>query len=100
MKNTKQKVILIGAGMRGMQYTDIMKDNYSDFFEVVAVAEPLPDRREYVRKKHNIPLENCFETFEPLLEKEKLADIAIIANMDRGHTPAALMAIEDRKSVV
>ncbi len=94
MKNTKQKVILIGAGMRGMQYTDIMKDNYSDFFEVVAVAEPLEDRREYVKNKHNISSDNCFETFEPLLEKEKFADIAIIANMDRDHTAAALMAIE------
>lgn len=45
----KLKVILIGAGGRGIGYTDIMA-NHPDKYEVVAVAEPLDKRREYVKK--------------------------------------------------
>ena len=78
----KKKVILIGAGLRGLQYTNIMFE-LADRYEVIAVAEPIEDRREYIRKKHNIPEELCFTTWEPLLELPKLADAAIIANMDR-----------------
>ena len=46
------KVILIGAGGRGKTYTDLMTD---DRFEVVAVADPVKERREYIKEKHHIP---------------------------------------------
>ena len=36
----KKKIILIGAGLRGLQYTNIMFD-LADRYEVVAVAEPV-----------------------------------------------------------
>lgn len=89
----KKKIILIGAGLRGLQYTNIMKD-LPDRYEVVAVAEPVEDRREYVRKKHNIPAELCFTTWEPLLELPKMADAAIIATMDRDHLAPTMLAID------
>ena len=89
----KKKIILIGAGLRGLQYTNIMMD-LSDRYEVVAVAEPVEDRREYIRKKHNIPTELCFTTWEPLLELPKMADAAIIATMDRDHFAPTMLAID------
>ncbi|MBE6633238.1 MAG: Gfo/Idh/MocA family oxidoreductase [Ruminococcaceae bacterium] len=89
----KKKIILIGAGLRGLQYTNIMMD-LADRYEVVAVAEPLEDRREYVRKKHNIPAELCFTTWEPLLALPKMADAAIIATMDRDHLAPTMLAID------
>ena len=89
----KKKIILIGAGLRGLQYTNIMFE-LADRYEVVAVAEPVEDRREYIRKKHNIPGELCFATWEPLLELPKLADAAIIANMDRDHLVPTMIAID------
>ena len=46
------KVALIGAGLRGQAYTDFMTD---ERFQVVAVAEPIEERREYIRKLHNVP---------------------------------------------
>lgn len=87
------KVIVLGAGGRGGRYTDIMGE-YPDRFKVVGVAEPIEDRREYIRKKHNVPEENCFVTWEHALEREKFADICIISTMDQMHYAPAMKAIE------
>lgn len=89
----KLKVILIGAGGRGTAYTNIMAD-CPDKFEVVAVAEPIDVRREYIRQKHNVPENMCFTSWEPLLEMDKMADVAVISTMDRMHHAPALAAIE------
>lgn len=92
MKNSKTlKVILIGAGSRGQAYTNLMQD---DKFKVVAVAEPESNEREYMKNLHNIPDEMCFETWEPLLDLEKIADVAIIATVDSMHYAPAMKAIE------
>ncbi len=89
----KIKVILIGAGSRGTAYTNIMVQN-PDKFEVIAVAEPIESRREYIKEKHNISENMCFESFEPLLALGKIADLAVIATMDRDHTEVSLRAID------
>ena len=90
----KRKVIAIGCGGRGKTYTDVMADHFSDDFEVVAVAEPVDDRRNYMKQKHNLPDDMCFSTWEPLLKLPKFADIAVIATMDRDHYAPAMAAIE------
>ena len=54
------KVILIGAGMRGQTYTRFMQD---DRFQVVGVAEPVKERRDFIKERHNIPDEMCFESW-------------------------------------
>lgn len=84
-------VILIGAGVRGQNYTNYMKDNG---FKVVAVAEPLEVRREYIKKTHNIPDEMCFKSWEEILAKPKMADVAIISTQDQLHYAPAMKAIE------
>ena len=88
----KIKVILIGAGNRGAAYTDIMAQ-MMDKYEVVAVAEPIESRREYIKEKHKIPQEMCFATGEELLSLGKIADAAIIATMDRDHFKLTMQAI-------
>lgn len=87
----KLKVILIGAGSRGQRYTDEMD---VEKFDVIAVAEPVTKFRNYIKEKHNIPDEMCFDTWEPLLEMPKIADIAIIATMDKMHYAPTMKAIE------
>lgn len=89
----KLKAILIGAGSRGIGYTDIMAE-LPDKFEVVAVAEPIENRREYIKNKHNINEEFCFDDWKPLLELGKIADVAVICTMDRDHYDVALKAID------
>lgn len=92
--NNVKKVILIGAGSRGCCYTDKISDAFSNDFKVVAVAEPREHFRNYIKEKHGIDESMCFESWEPLLGREKIADIAIIATMDRDHIGPALAAID------
>ena len=87
------KVILIGAGNRGTTYTDIMA-GMPDKFQVVAVAEPIESRRNHVRDLHHIPEELCFDDYGPLFSLGKIADLAVIATMDRQHFEPAMKAIE------
>lgn len=89
----KIKVILIGAGGRGTCYTSYMA-KMPEQFEVVAVAEPIDSRRENIKKTHNIPDEMCFTDYKPLLKLGKIADLAVIATMDRDHFEPAMMAID------
>lgn len=90
----KVKVIVIGAGNRGQAYTDIMKDSYGDKYQVVGVAEPICDRREYIKNKHGILEENCYESWEQILNVPKFADVALISTMDRMHYGPAMKALE------
>ena len=89
----RKKLILIGAGNRGKRYTDIAK-NIGEKFEIVAVAEPIAERREVMARIHGLTPDACYESWEPILEKEKFADAVIIATMDRDHFEPAMAAIE------
>ena len=72
----KMKVVLIGAGQRGITYTDIMSQN-PERYEVVAVAEPIESRRNYIQKKHGIPGDRCFADWAPLIALGKIAEIIL-----------------------
>lgn len=90
--NKTIKVILIGAGLRGIEYTDIMS-TLGDKYKVVAVAEPIESRRNYIKEKHGIDDSLCFDSYEPLLKLGKIADLAIISTMDQQHFDPAMKAI-------
>ncbi|MBR5515923.1 MAG: Gfo/Idh/MocA family oxidoreductase [Clostridia bacterium] len=90
----KLTAILIGAGNRGETYTNIMRRQMPEKFQVVAVAEPIEDRRNYIKEKHKLSDDMCFSDWAPLLEKGKIADFAVIATMDRVHYAPAIAAIE------
>lgn len=87
------RVIVIGAGGRGKTYTDIM-GQYPDRFRVVGVAEPIRERREYVRDVHRLDPADCYDTWETILARPKFADVAIISTMDQMHYAPAMKAIE------
>ena len=87
--------ILIGAGNRGEAYTNIMTQ-MGDKFKVIAVAEPIESRRNAIKEKHQIPDNMCFEDWRPLLSLGKIADIAIIATMDKGHLEPTMEAVGGR----
>ncbi len=89
----KLKVIVIGCGNRGISYSTIMHEN-CDRFEVVAIAEPIDDRRDYLKRMWDIPEEMCFRSYTELLSKGKIADLAVISTMDRDHFEPAMKAID------
>ncbi len=86
-------VALLGGGDRGRGYTNKMLD-LPDRFKVVAVAEPEKNRRDIIQRRHNLPDEMCFETWEDVLSKPKFADIMMICTQDNMHYEPALKAID------
>lgn len=87
------KVIVLGAGQRGQIYTNVMA-KMPEQFQVVGVAEPVQMNRDYIREKHRIAPENCFESWEQILDKPKFADVAIIGTQDKMHYAPAMKALE------
>ena len=85
--------ILIGAGNRGELYARNMGE-MEDKYKVIAVAEPIESRRNVIKERHGISEEMCFTDWKPLLEKGKIADVAVIATMDKQHLEPTLAAIE------
>ena len=88
-----KKMIVIGAGGRGTGYSQIAS-RMGDAFSVVAVAEPIDSRRNYLRDLFSIPEELCHCSWEDLLARPKFADAVMIATMDRDHFAPAMAAIE------
>ena len=86
-------VILIGAGDRGTTYIKHMK-NMPEKFKIVAVAEPIEARRNFVKDLFDLSDSMCFADWKDILDRPKLADIAIIATMDEMHYEPAMKAIE------
>lgn len=86
-------VIVIGAGGRGTRYSDIAAA-MGEEFKIIAVAEPVDIRRNYIRDKFNLPEEMCHTSWEDFLSRPKFADLVIIATMDRQHYAPAMAAIE------
>jgi len=94
MSNMKKvRAIMIGTGNRGSNYATRAKENCPDF-EMVAIADPNPVRRDYVQQLYNLPDSACYNDYREILEKEKMADMAIIATQDKMHFEPAMMAIE------
>lgn len=89
----KYSVIVIGAGGRGGKYASIMS-TCPDKFNVVAVADPAKGCRDAVQKTYNLPDNMCFHSWEDILAKPKMADLALICTKDDMHYEPAMKAIE------
>ncbi len=85
------KLILIGAGQRGMIYAAYAREKGH---EIVALAEPDAEKRESAGAALAVPPEKRFHTGRELLALPKMADAAIIATMDRDHYQEAVPAME------
>ncbi|MDR0267410.1 Gfo/Idh/MocA family oxidoreductase [Paenibacillus sp.] len=93
------KAVLIGAGARGRSYARHALD-YPHELEIVAVAEADPDRRARFAEMHNIPPERCYESWEPLLNEPRLAEIAIVCTQDQMHHGPTMQALKQNYHVI
>ena len=85
--------IIIGAGNRGGTYATKMSE-MPEQYKVVGVADPRSADRDFIRQLHGVPEENCFASWEQILAKPKMADLAVIATVDDMHYAPAMKAIE------
>lgn len=86
--------VLIGAGIRGGYVYASYALEHPEEFRIVAVAEPDEVRREQVSRQHGISIENQYESYEQLFEKECMADCALVCTQDKMHYAPVKLALE------
>ena len=86
------KLALIGAGQRGMIYSEYA--HFKKGIEIVAVAEPDPKRREIAAEKFSIGKERQYTDAEEFFQAGKLCDAVIISTLDKDHYQQAMKALE------
>ena len=86
-------VIVLGAGSRGQTYSRFMGE-MPDKYKIVGVAEPVESKRRSMQKKYGIAEECCFIDWREILDRPKMADIAVISTLDADHYAPAMKAIE------
>ena len=86
-------VIVLGAGSRGRTYSYHM-NAMSDKYKIVGMADPAEAKRRDMQRNYGVPAEMCFADWREILDRPKMADIAVIATMDGEHYEPAMKAIE------
>lgn len=88
------KLILIGAGNRGMEvYARHIKTHHPEV-QFVGVAEPNVEKRKKFCENYAIPEGCCFGDWEEILDLPCFADAAIIATQDSLHFDPTMKALE------
>ncbi len=85
--------ILVGAGNRANVYASVSFD-FPEKLKVVGLVDPNPERLEFMKKRFNVPDENCFDYVDALCKREKFADVVINGTMDQLHVDTAIPTLE------
>jgi predicted dehydrogenase len=85
--------VVLGYGGRGGYY-GWMATQFPNEWQITGVAEPIDYRREAATKRHNLPQDRVFTTWEHVFERPKFADAVVVSTQDAMHTKPALRAIE------
>lgn len=94
MSMRKLKLAGIGCGGRTRTYCSLAAEYFSDRFEIVAAADPKPERAEWLRRyAENPETFRVFESDAALLAEEKLADVVIIGTQDSFHVKPCIEAM-------
>jgi Oxidoreductase family, NAD-binding Rossmann fold len=72
------KAVLIGAGKRGWRFGKFSK-KHPDQLQIIAIGEPLADRRREAANALGLTNEACLNNWEEVFEKQTGAGVAIIA---------------------
>lgn len=96
--NEKVKISIIGAGNRATAYITAMQKYYNDEFEIVAIFDPNPIRKEYYKTKYNVG--KIYDSYEAFLELPRISDVVIIATLDDMHFIPTIAAIEKGYDII
>lgn len=89
----KIKIVLLGAGDRGRIYSRYI-EKYSDIATIVAVAEPIKERRQFVKDMFNLSDDMVFESWEQVLSLGKIGDVLIVATQDKMHYEPTMKGLD------
>jgi len=85
---------LIGAGNRGLRTYGRYAELYPHELGFVAVAEPDPVRRQGFAEIHGIPEAGRWESWQDLLDRDRVCGAVFICTQDRMHYGPTLAALE------
>ncbi|MBR4673926.1 MAG: Gfo/Idh/MocA family oxidoreductase [Victivallales bacterium] len=85
----KVKLMIIGCGGRGTGYSKYALKN-PERAEVVAVADPIPERRNTIGDAHGIPEKFRFHDWKEAAKMPRLADAVLICTQDNMHEEPAI----------
>lgn len=86
------KVVVIGMGARGKNYSGILHDEFN--VPIVAVCDTNKECLQYATEKFGIPKNKLFIDEDEFFEQGKLADVCIVSTQDTQHIGHALKALE------
>lgn len=89
----KIRIAILGFGQRGYIYANIIK-SHPDEMELAAVCEINPVKKPFIMQMFDIKEEDYYTDYKEMFKKGKIADILVIATMDRDHYEQALTALE------
>lgn len=89
----KITAIVIGGGNRAKCYCEYAKLS-PEKLEIVGVAEPNENNRNYFRDTFGIKDENVFCDWKEILKMPKMADVAFICTQDQMHYEPAMKALD------
>lgn len=90
----KITIAIIGAGERGQHsYARYILEK-QDIAQVVAVADPIAEKRERMQKDHGITEANSFVNWEDFFTQEKMCDAVLICTNDDMHYEPTKRALE------
>ncbi|MCR4575090.1 MAG: Gfo/Idh/MocA family oxidoreductase [Lentisphaeria bacterium] len=82
-------LLIVGCGARGTGYGRFALAN-PERAKVVAIAEPIPERRNAVGDAHNVPPEYRFNSWEDAARLPRMADAVLICTQDQMHEEPAI----------
>lgn len=85
--------VLVGGGNRGRFTYGGYALQHPDRLRIVAIAEPIAERREALAAEHRIAADRVVADWRALLERPALAPVAIVATGDTEHVGPALAAL-------
>lgn len=89
----KVKIVLLGAGDRGRIYSKYI-EKYSNIATIVAVAEPIKERRQFVKDMFNLSDDMVFESWDQVLSLGKIGDVLIVATQDKMHYEPTMKGLD------
>ena len=78
------KLACLGCGARAQTYTQLAA-RHPEWFQIVAGADPVPERVEKIRRTSGHPEFRGFASAEAMLAAGRIADVMIIATQDNFH---------------
>ena len=87
------KVVLVGAGDRANEYSQYALKS-PDKMKVVGIVDPDKIRTSIMKERYNVPDENCFNSVEDFVKRDKFADAVINGTMDHLHVQTSIPVLK------